>query len=376
MMAAQTCTLKVDVSDSPCKSLLTEASRQTTIGWAPREQRNGLGGPRWRTYLTLYWRVQAMIRILIPLDGSSVAEQSLVHAIAISKTFPAELILLRVIAESDTEKTVRMDSVDFALWRRQAKTYLDGLLDQHATPDLPIRCEVAEGQPAETIVQFIASTKPDLLVLTRYGRGNAEDFATGGTAQKIVSSVDCSVLLLDPRGPTNSDDKYRRILVPIDDGKDSDCAVAVATIIAEIRDASLLLLHVTDEPHLPSGLPATRHARQLVTEMRRLIRHEAERRLRELAAKIPPKVAVDTRVLISPDISLAIESTAEEHNSDLLLLHTNGSQTEQGRRYDAVSQALILHSHRPLFILRPPAGEGLASNFRSVYLDEQRLEAG
>jgi hypothetical protein len=138
----------------------------------------------------------------------------------------------------------------------------------------------------------------------------------------------------------------------------------------------LLLLYVNDEPQLPSGLPATRHARQLVNDMHRLVRQEAERRLRELAAKIPSHVAVDTRVLVSADTSLAIESTAEDCDSDLLLLHTDRAGTEQGRRYDSVNQLLIRYSHRPLFILRAPAGEGLASNFRSVYLDEQRLSAG
>lgn len=317
-----------------------------------------------------------MIRILIPLDGSRAAEKSLRHAIAIAKTFPAELILLRVIAQSDTQETVRVDCVDLALSRRQAKAYLDGLLDQYATQSLPISCEVTEGHPAETIVQFIANTKPDLLVLTRYGHGNAEDFATGGTAHKIVSRIDCSVLLLDPHSPTDPKDYYRRILVPVDDGKDSDCAVAVAAMIAEIHDASMLLLHVTDEPRLPAGLPDTRHAHQIVSELRRLVRNEAERRLRNLAAKMPQEVSVETRLLVSPDISLAIEITAEERDSDLLLLHTIGPGSEQGRRYNSIIEPLILCSHRPLFILRPPTGEGLASNFRSVYLGEQRLEVG
>ncbi len=317
-----------------------------------------------------------MLRILVPLDGSTAAEASLAHAIAIAKTFPAALTLLRVIAESDANTVVRTDSVDFALWRHQAQSYLDGLLDRYATQGLSVRCKVAEGRPAETIIQFMAETKPDLLVLTRYGRGNAQDFASGGTAQKIISSVDCSILLLDPRRATDPEQHYRRILVPIDDSKHSECALAVATMLAEVHEASLLLLHVSDEPRLPSGLPTTRHARQLVDEMHRLVRQEAERRLQELAAKIPSHVAVDTRVLVSPDTSLAIESTAEDCDSDLLLLHADRAGTEQGRRYDSVNQLLIRYSHRPLFILRAPAGEGLASNFRSVYLDEQRHSAG
>ena len=313
-----------------------------------------------------------MIRILIPLDGSAAAEESLIHAIRIAKTFPAQLTLLRVISESDSSTAVRTDNIDFALWRHEAQAYLDDLRDRHATPDLSIRCEVAEGRPAETIIRYLAKAKPNLLVLTRYGRGNAQDFSAGGTAQKVIASVGCSVLLLDPRHQTDAEHCYRRILVPIDDSKESDCALAVATMIAEMHQASLVLLHVTDEPRLPSGLPSTRHAHEVVNEMQRLIRHEAEHRLHELAAKIPSQVAVTTRVLISRDAALAIESSAEDYDSDLLLLHINSIRSAPSTRYDSVSQALILYSHRPLFILRGSAKEGLASNFRSVYLDEQR----
>jgi len=111
-----------------------------------------------------------MIRILVPLDGSTAAETALEHAVSIAKTFPAELILLRVTAESGAGAGVRTDSVDFALWRHQALAYLNGLLEKYATEGMSIRCEVAEGNPAETIIQFMSRIEPDLLVLTRYGR--------------------------------------------------------------------------------------------------------------------------------------------------------------------------------------------------------------
>ena len=317
-----------------------------------------------------------MIRILIPLDGSNAAEKSLVHALSIARVFPAELILLRVITESDNGSPAGMDSVDLALWRHQAQAYLDGLLSRHASREVTIRCEVAEGNPAETIVQFMRKTNPDLLVLTRYGRGNARNFATGGTAQKVLLSTNCSVMLLDPRRPIDPDLSFHCILVPVDENKDSDCAVAVAAMIADIHSATLVLLQIIEQPHLPRGFPATAHARQLVNEMQQIIQLEAERRINDLAAKIPKHIAVKTRILASTETALAIESTAEDYDSDLLLLHIHNGERADGCRYSSVNQSLILYSHRPLFILQASASEGFASNFRSVYFDEQHREAG
>ena len=317
-----------------------------------------------------------MIRILIPLDGSSAAEEALHHSLLIARTFPAELILLRVVTEATNGTNARVDSVDLALCRYQAQAYLDGLLTKHARHGVLFRCEVAEGNPAETIVRFMKRIKPDLIVLTRYGRGNAQDFAAGGTAQKILSSAHCSALLLDPRKSIDPGESYHRILVPIDDDKESDCAVAIATMIAEIHAASLVLLQVIDEPRLPRGFPATAHACQLVRDMQHIIRQEAERRLLDLTTKIPQQIPVETRVLMTSETALAIECTAEDCDCDLLLLHCTDTAARGSCRYSSINHSLIQYSQRPMFILQSCASEGFTSNFRSVYIDEQRREAG
>lgn len=316
-----------------------------------------------------------MLKILVPLDGSNAAEEALHHAILVAKTFPAELTLLRVIAESDAGVAARVDSIDLALWRYQAKAYLVALIAKHAEQAVPMQAQIAEGNPAKSILKAMRITEPDLLVMTRYGRGNAQDFIAGGTAQKVVSSAsNCSVLLLDPKHQVSAEQNYQRILVPIDDGKNSDCALAVATMIAEISGASVLMLYVIEQSGLPMGMPDTRQGRQLMSEMYRLIKQEAQRRLRELTAKLPRHLNVDTQVRVSEDLPFTIESAAEDYDCDLLLLHVTDPD-EGSRRHSSINQSLIQYSHRPLFILSPGAPDGLASNFRSVYLDDHRLQA-
>ena len=133
-------------------------------------------------------------------------------------------------------------------------------------------------------------------------------------------------------------------------------------------------MYVSTEPQLPADFPATRKAQELLEEMRSIIRAEAQRRLSELKARFPQELAVETRVLISPDTSLAIESVAEEQDSDLVFLHGAGTQSTVA--FDPVNHALLLHSQRPLFMLRSASAEGLTSNFRSIYLSESPVEAG
>ena len=311
-----------------------------------------------------------MIRILIPLDGSTAAEEALKHGLSIAETFPAEITLLRII-EPPEGSMPTTDCIDFALWRHQAQFYLDDLLNRYSSEGTPIRCLVADGRPATMIVQYMKKLNADLVVLTRYGRGNAQDFTAGGTALKIIAAAECSVLLVDPQSPKERANRINRIFVPIDQSKDADCAVAIATMIAEINQASLILAYVTEEPLILEGISPTKRALQLTDEMHRIVRQEADRRLRELAAKIPDAVDVQTRVLISPDSALAIESAVREYDCDLLLLHADAPH-----RYSAMNQSLIQHTHVPLFILRPNSSEGFASNFRSIYLGDDNREAG
>lgn len=315
-----------------------------------------------------------MIRIIIPLDGSKVAEIALEHAASIAQAFPAELMLLRIIGEPHEDSTTR-DSIDLALWRHQAQAYLNGLVEKYSCETLSLHTEVIEGNPAESILQFAEKSNPDLIVISRYGKGNAMSFATGGTAQKVISNAPCSVLLLDPDRHLHTDNRYHRILVPLDESKNSECALAIATMIAEVNEASLMLLYVTGESQVPTGLPKTQEAQHLIDEMHRLVRQEATQRVAVLAAKIPKYVSVDTRVIVSADPSLAIESTAQEQHSDVIILHTSDSDPEVNHRHESINQLLIQYSHRPLFILKPTAADGFVSNFRSVFLKESCLEA-
>lgn len=206
-----------------------------------------------------------MIRVTIPLDGSVLAEQALHHAMAIAKAFPAELTLLRVIGDTSSSNSRRTDAVDFALERRQAEIYLDTLSEQYRSSAVLIQTRVAEGLPADAIAQYCVAHQPDLIVMARHGAGAAVDYSVGGTVQKVIANTACSVLLIDPQ-QTPLDNGYRRILVPVDDSLDSEYVLALAGMIAQGHEASLLLLRVTEEPQLPAGCPANSHSVFLITD--------------------------------------------------------------------------------------------------------------
>lgn len=316
-----------------------------------------------------------MIRITIPLDGSVLAEQALHHALAVAKAFPAKLTLLRVIGNANSSDGMRIDAVDFALERRQAELYLDKLRDQYRSPTVPIQTRVAEGVPADAITHYCASHEPDLVVLTRYGAGNAVDFAVGGTVQKVIANAACSVLLIDPK-QIPLENRYRRILVPIDDSLDSEYVLALAGLIAQGHEASLLLLRVPDEPQLPAGCPANSHSNSLIEDLRRLILQHADHRLKELSSTVPDTVAVETQLLMSDDAPFAIDAAADKSDADLIVIHAKAPNPDNVWRYGSLVHSLLQNTHRALLIVQPPADCSAVSNFRSALLGEPHRDVG
>ena len=316
-----------------------------------------------------------MIKVTIPLDGSVLAEKALDHAIAIANAFPAKLTLLRVIGNANSSDGMRTDAVDFARERRQAEIYLDKLSDQYRSSAVPIQTRVAEGVPADAITHYCTAHKPDLIVMTRHGAGNAVGFAVGGTAQMVIASTDCSVLLIDPQ-QTPLDNRYHRILVPVDDSLDSEYVLALAGMIAQGHKASLMLLRVPDEPQLPTGCPANSHSSSLINDLRRLIRQHADLRLKELSSTIPDTVPVNTQLLMSADAPFTINAAADNSNADLIVIHAKAPNPDNAWRYGPLVHSLLQNTHRALLIVQPPTDCSVASNFRSVLLDEPHRDVG
>jgi len=316
-----------------------------------------------------------MIRILVPLDGSALAEQAIGHAIAISQVFSAELLLLRVVTE--TTGTPR-DCIDWQLQRRQAAAYLEQVAERLRATGLRIRQSVDEGHAAEVISRFCRDQNVDLIVLCRFGRGGVTDFGRGSIAQKIIASAPASVLLVGPTpkaDPTDVEVRYRRVMVPVDGTPGSEWAMAMGAMIAQPTGAELLMVQAIERPQLPARMPMNQEIRELSERMHHFIKREALRRLSELKAQLPADLNVTTKVLVAGDIARALHATAEAADADLIVLSAHGKPGDHHWRYGSVCEPLLNHTMRPLLVFQQ-CDVATASRFRNLYLAEPQADAG
>lgn len=321
-----------------------------------------------------------MLKIAVPLDGSRLAEQAIQQAVAVAKAYPAEIVLLRVLSDADTEGDRRslLDSVDWQLRRRQAEAYLEDLTKRLRTIGLKVRSFVEEGKAAETICRFTTREKIDLVVLTRFGKGGVSEFSRGSTAHKVVDNCPVCVLLTGPAGgPKEVEEelRYRHILVPIDGSLSSEWALGMGVMIARAHDAELDIVQIVQDPELPARIVHTRDLSEIMEKMQQCLRLEAIRRVQELQAQLPPGTKLHSSVITARDVSAALHRAAEAFDVDLIVMSAHGCGGEDGWRYGSVCESLLAHTTRPVLVLQQGQAE-LTQTFKSIHLAEPQADVG
>ena len=135
-------------------------------------------------------------RILLPLDGSVLAEQALPHAIAQAERFQAELVLLRVlqpVSERLGRYTPAVREVDEAA-RNLAHQYLERLAAQAQEHGISARVVTLEGRPHKQILQFVKANQVDLIVICTRGHSGFSRWLVGSVADRVIRGADVPVL--------------------------------------------------------------------------------------------------------------------------------------------------------------------------------------
>jgi len=143
-------------------------------------------------------------KILIPLDGSALANQALVHARMLATSLKAEVILFRAVEEihttvvrrHSTQLAVELDIEKQPVLLKQARKELEKVIELLELRDLKPQVVVEIGEPAEAIVNYARSNPIDLIVMCTHGRSGLARLVYGSVAEKVLHLAPCPVLLV------------------------------------------------------------------------------------------------------------------------------------------------------------------------------------
>lgn len=144
--------------------------------------------------------------ILVPLDGSPLAEQALAPALELAKVYQARLTLLRVATSPQlylSEFTLGLpDAADLYLQLRQqarldAENYLELQRSRLEEFDGPVDFRVVEStRIAEAIVETAQEVGADLVVMCTRGRSGIQRWMLGSVAESVLRHATLPILLI------------------------------------------------------------------------------------------------------------------------------------------------------------------------------------
>lgn len=191
--------------------------------------------------------------VLIPLDGSRLAERSLTVVPPLARTGPLHVSLLSVV---DEVEDVRMLSSEEAMQRERnvLQSYLHEIAgDIHKHLGAEVDTEVLEGAPAELILQRSLVVHPDLLIMSTHGRSGLSRWRLGSVADKLIRGVSCPILVIGPKAmeknewlEVGAEPAFERILVPLDGSHLGEQALDTAVEYARLFDSEVHFVRVVD----------------------------------------------------------------------------------------------------------------------------------
>ncbi len=140
-------------------------------------------------------------KILVPVDGSDMAERAVGWAADIAKLYEAELVLLYVslLPEDTDDKRSAASSWLPAIATVSVKKVSHGIMEKMTAQldkNMQVTKIVRTGKPEEAIVEFARTEQVDLVAIGGRGLGLVEGFLLGSVSQTVLEKAPCPVMIV------------------------------------------------------------------------------------------------------------------------------------------------------------------------------------
>jgi nucleotide-binding universal stress UspA family protein len=304
-------------------------------------------------------------KILVPLDGSPIAEQAIAPAMALAKAVEGKVILLRSLIP--VYATMPVVAYEYAwAWsddgpevdRQESRRYLEAVEQSCQQPGISLQTAVREGDAASVIVDMASEEKVDLIVMSAHGQAGVRPWLLGSVTERVLHGAHCPVLLV------RSPDPISRIAITLDGSTLAESALGPGLELAAKLGAKVTLLRV-NEPVATSQRAATGNGRQHnganTPRLPLHLRDSCEAYLEEVVAAYNlTSPAVQTAVIDGPAVDSILEF-AKLYGTNLLVMSTHGRSGLRRWLYGSVTAKVMRGTVASMLIIRPQADEFGAS---------------
>lgn len=303
--------------------------------------------------------------ILVPLDGSQLAECVLPHVMAIARSFEAEVTLLHILEQNQASTSAQtFDHLNWQLQKAQALLYLEKTKASLQASGLQARTIVLEGLVAEEITKYAQSQGMKLIILSSHGHSGLTQWSISSVTQKIILSAPTSVLIVraHPSDTQASRSFYQRILVPLDGSQRAENVLPIITQLAQFHQAQIHLVQVIQTPEMARHLPPAREDVDLSNRIVARNREEAGQYLEKIKTRSYLEgISVQTHLITGENAAVELHQVVEQQQIDMVTLSAHGYSGNHAWPYGGMVNNFILYGKVPLLVVQDLPAKRMAT---------------
>ncbi len=300
--------------------------------------------------------------VLVPLDGSPLAERALPYATLLAERACAPLLLARVVPHPSHPGQAEGEEGE----SRDAQDYLRGVADRLA--EAGVTAEVAvihhdsgTSNAASSLLEEARRREANLIVMSTHGRSGLGRWVYGSVAEAVMADAEIPVLLVRSWEETPAVAPLAErplLLVPLDGSTLAEQALPVAESFADELSGELLLLQSVLRPDVLTA--PDRWITSSLEEDTVTLMIEARDYLRTVADRYwsqGREVRVETRV---GDPSHVITATAQERGAAMVVMTSHGYSGAVRLVFGSVASAVLRQGRVPVLLIGPKVLEAVA----------------
>jgi len=306
-------------------------------------------------------------RMLVPLDGSELAEVVFPYAKELAGRLDMDIVLLQVAGPVLGQfGPMRRAYIERAveIVKRQAREVQKRIGIQPESKPVEVRGELAEGYPAEVILRYAEENEVDLVLMATHGYSGLKRWTIGSVASKVLSASKVPVWLVRAGIPEETPyDKWpsQTLLVLLDGSELAESVLPHVEALAKQRGAKpvdVVLLRVSETPTMPSYYGPELSGVSL-NWGEYLQREEARRKkaATEYLAKVEKRlkdsdISVQSKVLEGKAADEIIDY-ANKNPFSIIVMATHGRSGLSRLVYGSVAANLLQGVSNPIFLVKP-----------------------
>ncbi len=293
-------------------------------------------------------------RLLVPLDGSEIAQMALIYAAGI----PSERMrLLTVLSEEDAGIGFAPSEVREQWrqeWRESIEQHLAALAEPLVEQGTEIEIEVVFGDPAEWINTY--SQDADLVIMTTHGRGTGQRVVFGSVADRVARTSQTPVMLIRGGDRPVAAQAIVRLVVGLDGSDLAEQSLPFVWSLARALDGPVLLVRVVDfeEAARAAQLGASPVSRYAASQQ--VVREGIDDYLQAEGAPLTDAgIPVETAVIDGAPAAVLNDIALP---GDVLVLTSHGRGGLGRWMLGSVTEKLVREGNTPVIVVRAQSVDG------------------